>query len=58
MKLNIVYLHENTKKVKMTYDSTILPNPGNPAAGQPVDWMIVEPFLYFIVFINSLLLLF
>jgi hypothetical protein len=28
----IVFLHENMKKVKMTYDCNILPN---PAAGQP-----------------------
>ncbi len=44
------------KKVKMTYDSSILPD---PAAGQPVDqvvntdWLIVEP-LYFNAFITSL----
>jgi len=23
------------EKVKITYDSTLIPNPGNPAAGQP-----------------------
>jgi hypothetical protein len=33
----IVFLHENMEKVKMTYDSTIIANPGNQAAGQPVD---------------------
>ncbi len=31
----IVYLHENGDKIKMTYDSTLIPNPAQ-AAGQPV----------------------